>query len=97
MAQRSQQLQQLLDARGRVLIERRGIKPASLAADAYHLLRTSSWYRILALFAMVFLVSNLVFAAILYFGHADIVNGGFVDGDSSASRPWARSATACSH
>ncbi len=79
MAQR-QQLQQLLDSRGRVLIERRGVKRAKLSDDAYHLLRTSSWYRILALFAMAFLVSNLVFAAILYVGHADVANAhGFLD------------------
>jgi inward rectifier potassium channel len=80
VAQRSQQLQQLLDSRGRTLIERRGVKPARLADDAYHLLRTASWWRILALLAVAFLISNLVFAAILYFGHADVANAhGFLD------------------
>lgn len=71
---------QLLDVRGRTLIERRGIKRASLADDAYHLLRTASWPRILILFAGLFAISNLVFAAILYFGGAAITNAhGFWD------------------
>lgn len=79
MAQ-SKQAQQLLDSRGRTIIERRGVKRQSLAYDAYHLLRTASWTRILLLFAALFLLSNLVFAAILYLGHAQIVNAhGFLD------------------
>jgi inward rectifier potassium channel len=69
----------LLDARGRTLIERRGLRP-SLRNDAYHFLRTSSWTRLLLLFAALFLVSNLIFAAILYFGGAQITNAhGFLD------------------
>jgi inward rectifier potassium channel len=75
-----QQVAQLLDARGRTIIERRGVRPSSIADDAYHLLRTMSWQRALGLFVLLFLVSNLVFAAILYFGHAKIANStGFVD------------------
>lgn len=71
---------QLLDARGRSLIERRGLKRASLADDAYHLLRSASWSRILLLFAGVFVVSNLVFAAVYYVGRATITNAtGFLD------------------
>ena len=73
-------LTQLLDARGRTLIERRGVKKASLADDAYHLLRTASWKRILLLFAGLFLISNVLVAAVLYFGGADIINAhGFLD------------------
>lgn len=72
--------QQLLDARGRALIERRGVRRASLGNDAYHFLRTASWSRILALFAAFFLVANLVFAAILWLGGARVMNAhGFLD------------------
>ena len=80
MATKPKQAQQLLDARGRLIIERRGIKRASLADDAYHLLRTATWTRILLLFGALFVVSNLLFGAILYFGGADIANAhGFLD------------------
>jgi inward rectifier potassium channel len=73
-------VQQLLDARGRTVIERRNIRRATLADDAYHLLRTSSWWRVLALFAAVFVVSNFLFAAVFYFGHGAITNSrGFAD------------------
>ncbi|MEO8845128.1 MAG: ion channel [Kofleriaceae bacterium] len=71
---------QLLDARGRTIIERRGTRPSSIADDAYHLLRTTTWPRALGLFVLVFLLSNVVFAVILYFGHAKIANStGFMD------------------
>lgn len=80
MSKPKQQVAQLLDARGRTIIERRGVRPSSIADDAYHLLRTMSWQRALGLFVLLFLVSNFVFAAILYFGHAKIANStGFVD------------------
>ncbi|HEY6038160.1 MAG TPA: ion channel [Kofleriaceae bacterium] len=73
-------IQQLLDARGRTLIERRNTRRSTLADDAYHLLRTVSWRRALMIFAAVFLGSNLLFAAILYFGHARIDHStGFAD------------------
>ncbi len=72
--------QQLVDLRGRALIERRGVRPASIANDAYHFLRTASWPRIILLFAAVFLLANLVFATILYVGRAEIMNAhGFID------------------
>jgi inward rectifier potassium channel len=72
--------QQLLDARGRPLIERRGIRRASLANDAYHFLRTATWPRILALFFGFFVAANLFFATVLYLGQARITNAqGFLD------------------
>jgi len=72
--------QQLLDARGRPLIERRGVKRSSIGNDAYHFLRTASWTRITLLFFALFLVVNLLFAAILYLGGAEIMNAhGFLD------------------
>ncbi|CAN5257753.1 hypothetical protein BH11MYX1_BH11MYX1_31640 [soil metagenome] len=72
--------QQLLDARGRTLIERRNQRRGTLAADSYHYLRTTSWPRVLGLFAAVFVLSNMFFAAILYFGHGAISNAhGFMD------------------
>ncbi|MEO8548347.1 MAG: ATP-sensitive inward rectifier potassium channel 10 [Kofleriaceae bacterium] len=72
--------QQLLDARGRVIMNRRGTRPTTIADDAYHLLRTASWPRVLLLFAAVFLGSNLVFATVLWLGHARITNvTGFPD------------------
>lgn len=74
----------MFDARGRVLIERRNVPdPRSISAlgsDAYHYLRTASWTRITLIFAAGYLLANLVFAAILYLGHADITNAhGFAD------------------
>lgn len=72
--------QALIDARGRTLIERRGSRKTSLADDAYHLLRTTTWPRIFALFALVFVSSNLLFAVVLWLGHAKISNAtGFPD------------------
>jgi inward rectifier potassium channel len=75
--------QPVVDARGRLLLERRGVpgaRTATLAKDAYHLLRTTTWTRIFLLFGAVFLVVNLVFAGILYLGHADVLNAhGFAD------------------
>ncbi|MGE5187261.1 MAG: ion channel [Acidobacteriota bacterium] len=72
--------QELVDLRGRAVIERRGIKRASLANDAYHFLRTASWTRIILLFAGFFLLANLVFASVLYFGGAEVANArGFLD------------------
>ena len=77
---KSKPVQQLLDARGRTLIERRNTRRSTLADDAYHLLRTISWSRALLVFAAVFLGSNLLFALILYFGHAQIDHAtGFMD------------------
>ena len=64
--------QRLLDARGRPLIQRRGVKRTSLAADAYHLLRTTTWPRILGFFAALFVVSNLVFATVFYVSGAHV-------------------------
>jgi inward rectifier potassium channel len=64
------------------MIERRGVPRsfATIFGDLYHFLRTSTWTRIWLLFGGVFLVANLVFAAILYVGHAKITQAdGFVD------------------
>ena len=76
-------VQPVVDARGRLLLERRGLPRtlgAALGKDAYHFLRTASWTRITLLFAGLFLVVNLVFAAILYLGRAEIMNAhGFLD------------------
>ncbi len=71
------------DARGRLLIERRGL-PGSLgdtiSKDLYHFMRTATWTRITLLFAGLFVASNLVFAAVLYFGGANVTNAsGFGD------------------
>jgi inward rectifier potassium channel len=76
-------VQPVVDARGRLLLERRGLPTMlgqTLAKDAYHFLRTATWTRITLLFAGAFLLVNLVFAAILYAGHADVMNAhGFAD------------------
>ncbi|MFT3692133.1 MAG: ion channel [Kofleriaceae bacterium] len=74
-----QPIQQLLDARGRLILARRGVR-TSLADDAYHLLRTATWTRVFLLFLGVFLGSNLIFATVLYLGHAKIDHStGFID------------------
>ena len=73
----------MFDARGRVLLERRGLPRggvAGLGSDAYHFLRTASWTKITLLFAGGYLVANLLFAIVLYAGHADVTNAhGFGD------------------
>ncbi|HEV7557884.1 MAG TPA: ion channel [Kofleriaceae bacterium] len=68
--------QQIFDARGRVLLERRGIPRGrgALANDAYHFMRTTTWTVILLLFAAAFIGTNVVFALILWLGHADVAN-----------------------
>ncbi|HEX7699527.1 MAG TPA: ion channel [Kofleriaceae bacterium] len=83
MATRKPVVQPVVDARGRLLLERRGLPGMlghTLGKDAYHFLRTATWTRITLLFAGLFLLVNLVFAAILYAGHADVMNAhGFAD------------------
>lgn len=72
----------MFDARGRVLVKRRGMQRTRgwFAKDAYHYLRTASWKAIFGLFAAVFIGTNLVFATVLYLGHANISNAtGFAD------------------
>jgi inward rectifier potassium channel len=73
----------VVDARGRLLLERRGMPTtigAALGKDAYHFLRTATWTRITLLFGALFLVVNLAFAAILYLGRAEVMNAhGFAD------------------
>jgi inward rectifier potassium channel len=80
---KSKSVQPVVDARGRLLLERRGLPRGlaeSLGKDAYHFLRSASWTRIMLLFAGVFLSVNLLFAAILYLGGAEIMNAhGFLD------------------
>ena len=70
-------IQPVVDARGRLLLERRGL-PRGLAdalrTDAYHFLRTTTWTRLSLLFAGLFLAVNVVFAAILYLGGAEVMN-----------------------
>lgn len=72
----------VFDARGRLLIERRGL-PRSLGTisrDLYHFLRTSTWTRIWLLFGGLFLAANVVFATVLYLGDAQITSAtGFAD------------------
>lgn len=76
-------VQSVVDSRGRLLLERRGLPGmvgAKLGKDAYHFLRTATWTRITLLFAGLFLAVNLLFAAILAAGHADVMNAhGFLD------------------
>ena len=73
----------MVDARGRLLLEHRGLPRsvgATLAKDGYHFLRTASWTRITLLFFGLFVVVNLLFAAVLYLGGAEIMNAhGFLD------------------
>ncbi len=61
-------------------MERRGVRRSSLAYDAYHFTRTASWSRMLVLFAMVFVLANLIFATVLYVGHMSVTTAnGFLD------------------
>jgi inward rectifier potassium channel len=63
--------QQLVDSRGRPTIMRTG-SSSTLRTDAYHFLRTTTWTRLLAFFAALFLVSNVVFATLFYASDAKI-------------------------
>jgi inward rectifier potassium channel len=72
--------QQLMDARGRPLMERRGVRRSSVAYDAYHFLRTSTWTVTIGVFAGAFVVSNAVFALVFCLGRANVLNAhGFLD------------------
>lgn len=81
----SQPGQSFLDSRGRLTIPRRGLPPArasELAKDLYHRLRTTTWPRLIALLGVGWILVNLAFAAVLYFGDAEILNarpGSFLD------------------
>ena len=80
---KKQRIVPFFDARGRLTIERRGL-PGSLgetiSKDLYHFMRTATWTRITVLFAGLFVISNLVFATILYLGGARVTAAtGFVD------------------
>jgi inward rectifier potassium channel len=71
---------QLRDMRGQPMIERRGVRVASLGHDAYHFLRTTTWPRLMLLFAAVYLLSNLVFAFAYWATGCKVVNAdGFHD------------------
>lgn len=71
------------DARGRTLIERRNLPKdhgSSLANDAYHWLRSASWTGILMMFVAIYLGTNLLFAVVLWAGHASVTTAtGFLD------------------
>ena len=75
--------QPFFDRRGRLLVQRRGLPRslgATLAKDGYHWLRAGSWTQVIAVFAAVYLIANLVFALALYVGGAEIMNAhGFAD------------------
>ncbi len=73
----------IIDSRGRLLLERRGVPTTlgtTITKDIYHLLRTATTTQITLGFGALFLAVNLVFAAILYVGRADVMNAhGFFD------------------
>lgn len=78
--ERRKHVQPFFDARGRLLIERRGLPGSSLANDAYHFLRSASWKAIAGMLVVVFLVTNAGFATVLWLGRAKITNAtGFLD------------------
>ena len=62
-------VQPFFDARGRLLLERRGLPRAlgsTLANDAYHFLRTASWRWIALLFAGLFALTNVAFGIVYW-------------------------------
>jgi inward rectifier potassium channel len=65
------------DARGRLLIERRGMSRelgSSLYNDAYHFMRSASWRWILLAFVGLFIALNFIFAIALWLDHANVTN-----------------------
>lgn len=83
MASKQLPVQRIVDQRGRVLLERRGLPRelgSTLKSDAYHFLRTTTWTRITLLFVALFLGLNFLFAVALYATGATVVSGhGFAD------------------
>ena len=70
-------LPQMFRRDGQVTIERRGLPRnlgATLAQDVYHLARRTTWTRLFLAVAVIFVALNLLFAAILWFGDAAILN-----------------------
>ncbi|MBK7072252.1 MAG: ATP-sensitive inward rectifier potassium channel 10 [Myxococcales bacterium] len=62
---------------GTVAVERRGLPSSwreTLWADVYHALRRTTWTRLFGAFGLLFFVTNLFFAAVLYLGDATIIN-----------------------
>jgi inward rectifier potassium channel len=78
-------VQPFFDKQGRVVVERRGLPRdlgGGLAKDAYHFLVTSTWTRLMLYLVVFWIVVNLLFASVLYFGGAEILNardGSFLD------------------
>jgi inward rectifier potassium channel len=71
--------QKVMDARGRPLIERRGLRQSRLL-DTYHLMRSATWTEILLLFAGLFVLVNLLFATVYYLTDSSVLNStGFLD------------------
>ena len=61
--------QPFFDARGRLLLERRGLGRefgSTLANDAYHFMRTATWSWIAGLFAGLFVLTNVAFGVIYW-------------------------------
>lgn len=85
MAEPRREPPRFFDPQGRATIERRGLPRdlgGGLARDTYHLLRTTTWTRLLLLMAAFWIAINVVFATILYAGGAEIMNaapGSFLD------------------
>ena len=83
MVAKKQTVQPFFDARGRLLIERRGMPReigSTLANDAYHFLRTATWTRITVLFALLYLGTNALFALLLWIPGAGVTTAdGFLD------------------
>jgi hypothetical protein len=64
----------LFDAQGQAGVERRGLPRAGVFRDLYHVLRTTTWARLIAVLATFYVGANLVFAFVLWAGGATIVN-----------------------
>lgn len=66
--------------RGRPMLERRGVRAASLGYDAYHFLRTTSWTKLMLLIAAIYLIANFAFALVYWASGAKVLNSdGFHD------------------
>ncbi len=77
---RTQKPHQLSDVRGNPMIERRGAKVSSLGHDAYHVMRTASWTRLMLLFGAAYLIANFLFAVAYWATGAKVINSdGFHD------------------
>ena len=79
---------ELFDQKGQFNVRKVGVPRSvgtSLHADLYHALRSMTWTRLLVIIAILYFGANVVFAAVMFLGHAKVANA---DPSSFADYFW---------